>query len=95
MKKFSIALLLAAVLCVPAFTAHAEETDMSKVTCKDFLADKENMPMMLLWIDGYMSGKSDNTVINEEWMAKLGAHMGSFCGQNPTKTVMEAMDAMK
>ena len=50
--------------------------------------------MMLMWIDGYMSGKSDNTVISDEWMEKLGMHLGTYCGKNPGKTIMDAMEAM-
>ena len=58
------------------------------------LMDKDNMPMMLMWIDGYMSGKSDNTVISDAWMEKLGMHLGTYCGKNPGKTIMDAMEAM-
>ena len=95
MKSFGVlfmaAALLVSVLCVQS---HAEEQDMAKITCKEFLEDKKNMPMMIMWIDGYMSGKSDNTTMSDEWVEKLGKHLGEFCGKNPGKTIMEAMEAM-
>lgn len=47
-----------------------------------------------MWIDGYMSGKSDNTTISDAWIEKLGLHLGKFCGMNPNKTIMQAIEAM-
>ena len=75
--------------------AHAAgEQDMAKISCKDFLSDTQNMPMMIMWMDGYMSGKSDNTTMSNEWIEKFGKHLGEFCGKNPGKTIMQAMEAM-
>ena len=89
-------LFMAGALLLSSFSgsAHAEEQDMAKIPCKEFLADQKNMPLMIMWIDGYMSGKSDNTTISDEWIEKLGKHLGEFCGKNPGKTIMQAMEAM-
>ena len=95
MKVFGI-LFIAATMMLTSFSApaFAEDVDMAKISCKDFLADQQNMPMMVMWIDGYMSGKSDNTAISEEWIAKLGTHLGEFCAKNSGKTIMDAIEAM-
>ena len=76
--------------------ASAEEpVDMSKLSCKEFLsADQSKIGMMLMWIDGYMSGKSDNTMMDNAWMEKLGTHMGKYCASNPQKTIMDAIENM-
>ena len=47
-----------------------------------------------MWIDGYMSGKSDNTMMDNAWMEKLGTHMGKYCASNPQKTIMDAIENM-
>ena len=96
MRKICLAVLAAIVLCAPTtgFTAGEEEVDMAKITCKDFLDAGDNMSMMLTWIDGYMSAKSDNTMMSEEWMKKLGTHMGQYCKKNPGNTIMQAMEAV-
>lgn len=95
MKKMLLTAFAVAVLCAtPMLAKAANETDIAKISCKDLLSDKQNLPMMLMWIDGYMSGKSDNTVISNEWMEKLGTHLGKFCGANPAKTVLDAIEAM-
>lgn len=94
MKKLLLTTFAVALLCAAPFAAKAEDQDMAKITCKEFLADKENMPIMIMWIDGYMSGKSDNTVLGQAWIEKLGMHLGMFCGKNPSKTIMEAIESM-
>lgn len=96
MKTFGT-LVIAVSMLLSAFCAQAhaaDEQDMAKITCKEFLDDKQNMPLMIMWIDGYMSGKSDNTTMSGEWVEKLGKHLGEFCGKNPGKTIMSAMEAM-
>ena len=71
--------MAAAMLFTAPTMASAEEpVDMSKLSCKEFLsADQSKIGMMLMWIDGYMSGKSDNTMMDNAWMEKLGTHMGN------------------
>lgn len=96
MKNLSMLIMAAALLCAPMAALASEETDMAKISCKEFLAqDKEKIGMMLVWIDGYMSAKSDNTVMSSAWMEKLGTHMGTYCGKNPGKTIMDAINAME
>ena len=95
MKKSLLAALITATLCIPAVASADDETDMAKITCKEFLsAGESEMGLMLTWIDGYMSARSDNTMMSKAWMEKLGAHMASFCSSNPGKTIMDAMNAV-
>lgn len=94
MKKFLLMALAVTMLGGAPVAGHAADQDMAKITCKEFLDAKEHMSMMIMWIDGYMSGKSGNTLISDAWMEKLGVHLGSFCAQNSSKTIMDAMEAM-
>ncbi len=91
-----MAALVAAVLCLPAMASAEDDVqDMSKITCKELLdADQNGKAMMLSWIDGYMSAKSNNTLISNAWMEKLGEHLGSYCAAHPNKTIMDAMEAV-
>ncbi len=95
MKKFIMAAVAAAFLCAPAAGFAGPDIDVAKIKCKDFLSQKENeIGQMLLWIDGYMSAKSNNTTMSDAWMEKLGKHMGTYCAKNGDKTIMDAMEAM-
>ena len=91
MKKYMLAALTVFMLGTAPFAAHAAEQDVAKIT---FLADKQNISMMVMWIDGYMSGKSGNTSISDQWMEKLGTHLGTYCAKNPAKTIMDAIEAV-
>lgn len=94
MKKYLLAALTVVMLGAAPFAAHAAEQDVAKITCKEFLTDKQNISMMVMWIDGYMSGKSGNTSISDQWMEKLGTHLGTYCAKNPAKTIMDAIEAV-
>lgn len=96
MKKLLLATIAAGLFfAVTAQASQAGTQDVAKITCEELLKqDQKSMGMLLMWMDGYMSAKSDNTEFSEEWMGKLGKHMGTYCGKNPKKTIMEAMEAM-
>lgn len=93
MKKYFLAIVTVAMLGAAPFTAQSAEQDVAKISCKDFLSDKQNISMMVMWIDGYMSGRSGNTSISDAWMEKLGTHLGTYCAKNPSKTIMDAIEA--
>lgn len=49
MKKSLLAALVAATLCIPAVASADDETDMAKITCKEFLsAGESEMGLMLI-----------------------------------------------
>ena len=51
MKKSLLAALIAATLCIPAVASADDETDMAKITCKEFLsAGESEMGLMLTWL---------------------------------------------
>ena len=94
MKKFILAVVAAAFLCSPA-VSFAEDMDMAKITCNDFLSQKEDdIVSVVIWVDGYLSAKSGDTVMGQEWMKKLSMNLASYCKQNGNKTLMDAIDAL-
>ena len=95
MKRALMIIGLAVAMTGASFAVQAEETDVAKVKCSEFIQDKESMGMLLMWLDGYASQKSDNTVLSDEWIEKLGAHMGKYCSENPYTTILDAAKAME
>lgn len=95
MKLQLLTTALAIALLGGVCTASAEEQDIAQIKCSEFLQDKDHMGMILMWLDGYASYKSDNTVLSDEWMQKLSAHMGSYCSQNPDTPILEAAQALE
>ena len=68
MKRALMIIGLAVAMTGGSFAVQAEETDVAKVKCSEFIQDKESMGMLLMWLDGYASQKSDNTVLSDEWI---------------------------
>ena len=91
----ALALLISmAFFITPASAQSGDRVDMLKITCKEFAEDKENMPMMIMWIDGYMSGTSGNSNMDQEWIEELTSHMVSYCRQYPSRSVGQAIEDM-
>lgn len=96
MKRLVLSATAALMLASPAAVS-AQETDMAKLSCQEFMtaaSNEQHMGILLAWIDGYMSAVSENTVMSDEWMGRLGQHMATWCQANPQNTIMDAMEAM-
>lgn len=83
---------VAAVMLATA-PAVAENLDLAKVTCKDFLgAGKDNISVILTWLDAYYLGKDDPPVIDFDRMAKSGKALGAYCGEHGDAVLSKAAD---
>ena len=97
MKRFwqAAALVLSVALVsltapVHAAAAKSDKVDMAKVTCKDVAAKgKDEMAMMLFWIDGYLSKEKNDTVLTGEWIQELGEMIKTACSKNATKPLLK------
>jgi hypothetical protein len=91
MKTFVAAAALAAALAMPAF---AEGGDMAELKCSDLVAMKaEDAGVILFWIDGYVSHKTGNTMINFDGIKADGQKIGAYCGANPDAKVLEYVES--
>lgn len=81
---------------MPETPVEGDTKDLLTMSCKELLSsDKTEMAYSITWIDGYMSAKSNNTMMDNEWMQKLGTHLGEYCSKNQAKTIGDAINAMK
>jgi acid stress chaperone HdeB len=84
---------LAAMMLAAAPAMADNNLDLSKVTCKDFLAaGKDNISIILTWLDAYYLSKDAPPVIDFDRMAKSGAALGKYCGENSDATLSKAAD---
>jgi acid stress chaperone HdeB len=85
-------LVLAASLNM-ADPAQAEKVDLSTITCKRFFEySKENVSLMLMWLDGYYQDDDDDPVVDFDKMADNAKKLGEYCGKNPTHTIITAAE---
>lgn len=99
MNRTIQAILLALLLALPITAAAAEKKikkdeklDMATYTCADLLAeDEDEVGMILLWVDGYLSGKTDDTVINTTFLGELAEKVGEQCGKDEKAKLMNVI----
>lgn len=83
------------LLAFPTVGAYAkkqvnQQVDMAKYTCKDLAAEEgDDAGMVLIWLDGYVSGKTGDTTIDMKFLSDLGEAVGKECGENPKAKVLE------
>lgn len=94
MKKLLIATVAALTLSLTANVASADEQDVAKIKCSEFVQSGDNMPLIIMWIDGYLSAASGNTTMDDDYVEQLGTKLGEFCGQNPNATLWDAMSSL-
>jgi acid stress chaperone HdeB len=91
MKKLMI-LTIAAMLS-GAVPVNAQQLDMSTVKCRDFVASsKENIALMLMWLQGYYSDEDASPIVDFDKMMKDAKKLGEYCAKNPDHSVITAAE---
>ena len=89
------------MLCVVALSgglwaacaAHAHEIDLSAWTCREFQsAGKEDIGIILAWLDGYYRGEDDPPVIDTEEFVANAKKLGDYCAAHPDASLITATD---
>jgi acid stress chaperone HdeB len=93
MKFFmSLAVTGALLSCAPAM---AEDIDLSAWTCKQFLsASKEDVGVILAWLDGYYKEEDEPPVIDTEGLVVKAKKLGQYCAEHPDSDLISATDKL-
>ena len=92
--KSLLMLTVAATACaaLPA-QAQKQQFDLSIVTCKQFFEyNKENLSLMLMWLDGYYSEDDAPPIVDFDKMGENSKKLGEYCSKNPGHSVITAAD---
>ena len=94
MKTFHAAIMSAALLSsMTAALAEDSKIEMSKLTCTQFAAyDKDNMGIIMMWLEGYYTEEGDDAVIDFGKMAGDMTRLLIYCGANPETDIITASD---
>jgi acid stress chaperone HdeB len=95
--KFAATVLTTAMLgfWVPAVPAVAEEIDLSTWTCKQFQsATKEEVGIILSWLDGYYKEEDDPAVIDTDSFVENAKKLGTYCSSHPDSGLITATDKL-
>lgn len=98
---------LAAALCLSAAlltsaTALAKKSqiqdiDFGAITCNEFMQEiakgsSEDAGVVLMWIDGYLSGVSGDKVLSWKNLEKFSTDLVTYCGSKPDVKVLDAAE---
>jgi acid stress chaperone HdeB len=92
MRTFrALAVTFALFALAPA--AQAQKIDLSKFTCKDFIAlDKDSIVMVWSWFYGYFADPEHDPVIDIGDLTKRGQQLSDYCGKNPSVDIVTAAE---
>ena len=84
---FILALLLSVA------TAHAQDMDMTKIKCKEFVAaPKDQIAIILAWLEGFYTKESDPPIIFADKMAKDAKNLSTYCNAHGDDDIVHAAD---
>jgi acid stress chaperone HdeB len=87
---FLIAMVASSV--TPAF---AQDMDVSKVSCKDFVnAPKDQVGTVLTWLEGYYTKENAPPILYADKTVKDAKALGQYCAAHPDNSVIEAAEAV-
>jgi acid stress chaperone HdeB len=75
--------------------ASATTIDLSTWTCAKFQsADKDDIGVILAWMDGYYRGEDDPPVIDTEKFVANAKKLGEYCAAHPDTGIITAADEL-
>ncbi len=94
MKKLFLAASMLFALILFTGNAHAEETIMTMLTCKDFNeADSQDERMLYAYMmDGFLAAEGDTTTVTPTWVNYFVEFAGMYCPKNPNATFAEVFE---
>ena len=88
-------ILAAALVLTLMPAARAEVIDLSTKTCQQFQAlDKEEIGIILAWLDGYYRDENDPAIIDTDKFVARAKKLGEFCSANPSVGLITATDKL-
>jgi acid stress chaperone HdeB len=75
--------------------AKANEIDLSAWTCKQFQsASKDQVTLILAWLDGYYRAEDDPPVIDTDQLGANAKKLGDYCAAHPDTKLITAADTL-
>ena len=76
-------------------SASAATIDLSTWSCAKFqAAEKDDIGVILAWMDGYYRGEDDPPVIDTEKFVANAKKLGEFCAAHPDTGIITAADEL-
>jgi acid stress chaperone HdeB len=92
--KFVAGMFVVVALCICG-SALAEDIDLSAWTCKKFMAaNKDDVGIILSWLDGYYKEEDAPPVIDIEQFVANAKKLGEYCAAHPNDYLIDVTDKL-
>ena len=98
--KIALSLLAGATLMLVAATADAQKSanmdiDFGAMSCQHFIHEvstgsEDDIGALFLWLDGYLSGVSGDTVLSFTGLEALAGSLVEYCQHNGRVSLLDA-----
>jgi acid stress chaperone HdeB len=89
------AAVVVAAMLVSASPVRAADIDLSTWTCQQFItANKDDVGVILAWLDGYYKDEDDPPVIDTTKFADNAKKLGDYCTAHPDIGLITATDKL-
>lgn len=69
--------------------------DMDEYTCGDLMKERvEDIGLILMWVDGYLSCKTGDLVLDDEWVQEMAETIGDACQGDPNAYLIDIVEGM-
>jgi acid stress chaperone HdeB len=76
-------------------SAAANEIDLFAWTCEQFqVANKDDVGIIVAWLNGYYRAEDDPPVIDKEQLAANAKKLGAYCATHPDVKLITAADTL-
>lgn len=97
-RKISAGLIAFAVALGSSVSVEARSSDdiqFRDLECREFVyeledADEEAIGYIFMWLDGYLSGVSGDTMLRADGLEYLAERLVEYCDRNPRSNVLRA-----
>jgi len=83
-----------AVLVVSAAPAQVT-IDVGKITCDQYVRDKDDARTVAVWLDGFYAGRVNDTVVDPQQLERHAARVSQYCKSNRDMVLIQAFEAMQ
>jgi len=97
MKNVAAARFVAIVACSAYWSAPAaaNKINLSSLTCKQFqAANKDDVGIILAWLDGYYRAEDDPPIIDTGQFAANAKKLGDYCAVHPDTPLITVTDTL-
>jgi hypothetical protein len=92
MKLCFASMLVAALVAAPAM---AEDMDVSKIKCKEFVAaDKDRANTVLTWLEGFYTSENSPPILYGDKTKKDAQNLAAYCTAHGDDDLISAADAV-